>query len=113
MKPRDQILELKQRMSRSIIGQDAIIERLLIGLLANGNLLVEGLPGLPKTRGVKSLAKTLAAGLSRIQFTPDLLPSDITGTEIYHQNGGQAEVRFEQGAILNNLALPAAYNTAP
>ena len=79
MSARDQILDLKQRMGRSIIGQEAIIERLLIGLLANGNLLVEGLPGLAKTRAVKSLARNLEAGLSRIQFTPDLLPSDITG----------------------------------
>ena len=81
MGARETILDLKQRMGRSIIGQEQIIERLLIGLLANGNLLVEGLPGLAKTRAVKSLAKHLEAGLSRIQFTPDLLPSDITGTE--------------------------------
>jgi MoxR-like ATPase len=113
MKPRDQILDLKQRISRSIIGQDAIIERLLIGLLANGNLLVEGLPGLAKTRAVKSLAKNIDAGLSRIQFTPDLLPSDITGTEVYHQNGGRAEFRFEQGPIFNNLVLADEINRAP
>src|SRR5215813_11479734 len=114
MKPRDQILELKQRMSRSIIGQDAIIERLLIGLLANGNLLVEGLPGLAKTRAVKSLAKNLDAGLSRIQFTPDLLPSDITGSEIYYQaDGGKGEFKFQQGPIFNNLVLADEINRAP
>jgi MoxR-like ATPase len=110
---REQILDLKQRMGRSIIGQEAIIERLLIGLLANGNLLVEGLPGLAKTRAVKSLAKNLEAGLSRIQFTPDLLPSDITGTEVYHQDGGKAEFRFEQGPIFNNLILADEINRAP
>jgi MoxR-like ATPase len=110
---RDQILDLKQRMARSIIGQEAIIERLLIGLLANGNLLVEGLPGLAKTRAVKSLARNLDAGLSRIQFTPDLLPSDITGTEIYHQDGGKAEFRFEPGPIFNNLILADEINRAP
>jgi len=110
---RDQILDLRQRMARSIIGQEAIIERLLIGLLANGNLLVEGLPGLAKTRAVKSLAKNLDAGLSRIQFTPDLLPSDITGTEIYHQDGGKAEFRFEPGPIFNNLILADEINRAP
>jgi MoxR-like ATPase len=113
MKSRDQILDLKQRIGRSIIGQDAIIERLLIGLLANGNLLVEGLPGLAKTRAVKSLAKHLDAGLSRIQFTPDLLPSDITGTEVYHQDGGRSEFRFEQGPIFNNLILADEINRAP
>jgi len=113
MSARDQILDLKQRMARSIIGQEAIIERLLIGLLANGNLLVEGLPGLAKTRAVKSLAKNLEAGLSRIQFTPDLLPSDITGTEIYHQDGGKAEFRFEPGPIFNNLILADEINRAP
>jgi MoxR-like ATPase len=113
MDARAQILDLKQRMARSIIGQEAIIERLLIGLLANGNLLVEGLPGLAKTRAVKSLARNLEAGLSRIQFTPDLLPSDITGTEVYHQDGGKAEFRFEQGPIFNNLILADEINRAP
>ncbi|HEY5907124.1 MAG TPA: MoxR family ATPase [Vicinamibacteria bacterium] len=113
MTARDQILDLKQRMARSIVGQEAMIERLLIGLLANGNLLVEGLPGLAKTRAVKSLARNLDAGLSRIQFTPDLLPSDITGTEVYHQDAGQAEFRFEQGPIFNNLILADEINRAP
>ena len=75
----EQIVELKARMARSIIGQEDVIERLVIGLLANGNLLVEGLPGLAKTRAVKGLAKNLEAKFSRIQFTPDLLPSDVLG----------------------------------
>jgi len=113
MSARDRILDLKQRMARSIIGQEAIVERLLIGLLANGNLLVEGLPGLAKTRAVKSLARNLEAGLSRIQFTPDLLPSDITGTEVYHQDGGKSEFRFEPGPIFNNLILADEINRAP
>jgi MoxR-like ATPase len=113
MPAREQILDLKQRMGRSIIGQEAIIERLLIGLLANGNLLVEGLPGLAKTRAVKSLARNLDAGLSRIQFTPDLLPSDITGTEVYHQDGGKSEFRFEPGPIFSNLILADEINRAP
>jgi MoxR-like ATPase len=113
MSARPQILELKQRMGRSIIGQEAVIERLLIGLLANGNLLVEGLPGLAKTRAVKSLARNLDAGLSRIQFTPDLLPSDITGTEVYHQAEGKAAFRFEPGPIFNNLILADEINRAP
>jgi len=113
MTSRDAVLELKARISRSIIGQEHIVERLLIGLLANGNLLVEGLPGLAKTRAVKSLARHLDAGLSRIQFTPDLLPSDITGTEVYHQVDGRGEFRFEQGPIFNNLILADEINRAP
>ena len=113
MSARDQIQDLRTRMGRSIIGQEPIIERLLIGLLANGNLLVEGLPGLAKTRAVKSLAKNLEAGLSRIQFTPDLLPSDITGTEVYHQANGKGEFRFEQGPLFNNLILADEINRAP
>ncbi len=113
MTPRDAILDLKARMSQDIVGQEHILERLLIGLLANGNLLVEGLPGLAKTRAVKSLAKHLDAGLSRIQFTPDLLPSDVTGTEIYHQVDGKGEFRFQPGPIFNNLILADEINRAP
>ena len=105
MSARDQVVELEERISRDIIGQERIVERLLLGLLANGNLLVEGLPGLAKTRAVKSLARHLDAGLSRIQFTPDLLPSDVTGTEVYHQVDGRGEFRFEAGPIFNNLIL--------
>src|SRR5262249_60159832 len=113
MTPRDAILDLKARIGRSIIGQEQIIERLLIGLLANGHLLVEGLPGLAKTRAVKSLAKNLQAGLSRIQFTPDLLPADITGSEVYQQANGKAEFRFQPGPIFNNLILADEINRAP
>ena len=113
MTPREAILDLKARMSQDIVGQEHILERLLIGLLANGNLLVEGLPGLAKTRAVKSLAKHLDAGLSRIQFTPDLLPSDVTGTEIYHQIDGKGEFRFQPGPIFNNLILADEINRAP
>ena len=113
MSAHDSILELQQRMGQSIIGQEAIIERLLLGLLCNGNLLVEGLPGLAKTRAVKSLAKNLESDFSRIQFTPDLLPSDVTGTEVYHQAGGQAEFRFEAGPIFANIVLADEINRAP
>jgi MoxR-like ATPase len=113
MTTRDTILELKARIGQLIIGQEHIVERLLIGLLANGNLLVEGLPGLAKTRAIKSLAKNLEAGLSRIQFTPDLLPSDITGTEVYHQVDGKGEFRFSPGPIFNNLILADEINRAP
>ena len=82
MTARDDIIALGKRIGQSIIGQQTMIERLLLGLLANGHLLVEGLPGLAKTRAIKSLARNLDSNLSRVQFTPDLLPADITGSEI-------------------------------
>ena len=113
MTPREEIEELRARMGEAIIGQRDVIERLLIGLLANGNLLVEGLPGLAKTRAIKSLAKNLDCDFSRIQFTPDLLPSDVTGTEVYHQAEGGAEFRFEPGPIFANLVLADEINRAP
>ncbi|WP_415716862.1 AAA family ATPase [Roseibium sp.] len=110
---RAQIEELKSRMQQSIIGQEDVIDRLIIGLLANGNLLVEGLPGLAKTRAIKAMAKNLEADFSRIQFTPDLLPSDVTGTEVYHQAGGSGTFRFEQGPIFANIVLADEINRAP
>jgi MoxR-like ATPase len=113
MNAHDQIIELKARMGQAIIGQEAVVERLIIGLLANGNLLVEGLPGLAKTRAIKALAKNLEADFSRIQFTPDLLPSDVTGTEIYHQVDGRGEFRFDPGPIFANIVLADEINRAP
>ncbi|MEN8139993.1 MAG: AAA family ATPase [Thermodesulfobacteriota bacterium] len=107
------INELKTRMGQDIIGQEKVVERLLVGLLANGNLLLEGLPGLAKTRAVKSLATHLDAGLSRIQFTPDLLPSDITGTEVFHTSGGKDLLQFQPGPIFSNLVLADEINRAP
>ena len=109
----DAILDLKSRMAQDIVGQEDMVERLIIGLLANGNLLVEGLPGLAKTRAVKSLARHLDADLSRVQFTPDLLPSDVTGTEVYHQADGKAEFRFDPGPIFANIVLADEINRAP
>jgi MoxR-like ATPase len=100
-------------VSESIIGQERVIGRLVIGLLANGNLLVEGLPGLAKTRAVKALAAGLEADFSRIQFTPDLLPSDITGTEVYLQREGAGEFRFEPGPLFANIVLGDEINRAP
>ncbi len=107
------IVALGQRIGQSIIGQDAMVERLLLGLLANGHLLVEGLPGLAKTRAIKSLAKNLQSELSRVQFTPDLLPADITGSEIYFSEGGKGEFKFQQGPIFANLILADEINRAP
>ena len=113
MSIRDDILALGKRMGQSIIGQEAMIERLLLGLLANGHLLVEGLPGLAKTRAIKALAKNLEAELSRIQFTPDLLPADITGSDMYYSEGGKGEFKFQQGPVFANLILADEINRAP
>jgi MoxR-like ATPase len=113
MNTREQILQLKQHMGESIIGQEQVIERLLLKLLANGNLLLEGLPGLAKTRAVKSLARNLESEFRRIQFTPDLLPSDVTGTEIYYDEGGKGSFQFQPGPIFGNLVLADEINRAP
>jgi MoxR-like ATPase len=110
---RDDVIALQKRMAQSIIGQEAMVERLILGILANGHLLVEGLPGLAKTRAIKSLAKNLDAQLSRIQFTPDLLPSDITGSDIYYSEGGKGEFKFQAGPIFANLILADEINRAP
>jgi len=103
---------LKERMSASIIGQEKLIDRLILVLLANGNLLLEGMPGLAKTRAIKSLAKELDCDLSRIQFTPDLLPSDVTGTEIYQPESEEKFV-FQKGPIFSNLVLADEINRSP
>lgn len=108
-----QIKQLQTQMAASIIGQQAVIERLLIGILANGNLLVEGLPGLAKTRAIKSLAKNIDSQFSRIQFTPDLLPSDITGSEVYFQTDSGGEFKFDPGPIFANIVLADEINRAP
>ena len=109
----DTLLTLKARMAESIIGQERVVERLLIALLANGNVLIEGLPGLAKTRAVKSLARNLQADYSRIQFTPDLLPSDITGTEVLHRGSDGNTFRFDPGPIFANIVLADEVNRAP
>jgi len=113
MTAHDQILDLKTRMQQSIIGQEDVIDRLLIGLLADGNLLIEGLPGLAKTRAVKSLAKNIAADFGRIQFTPDLLPADVTGTEMYFSEDGKGTFKFQPGPIFGNIILADEINRAP
>jgi len=109
----DQIQDLRQRMSQSIIGQEHAVERLILTLLCNGNVLVEGLPGLAKTRAVKSLAKNLESDFSRIQFTPDLLPSDITGSEMYLGENAKERFEFQPGPIFANIVLADEVNRAP
>ncbi|CAM5187274.1 AAA family ATPase [Bosea thiooxidans] len=108
--PRDAIRELQQRMNADIIGQERVVERIVIALLANGNVLLEGLPGLAKTRAIKSLSKNLQSDFSRIQFTPDLLPSDVTGGEILRADG---QFEFRKGPVFGNLVLADEINRAP
>ena len=112
MTPFEAVAQLKKQMSKSIIGQDELIEKILLVLLADGNVLLESLPGLAKTRTIKALAKNLECGLSRIQFTPDLLPTDITGTEIYVPDEKEKFV-FQKGPIFSNLILADEINRAP
>jgi MoxR-like ATPase len=112
MTPFESITVLKEQMSRSIIGQQQLIDRIILVLLADGNMLLEGLPGLAKTRAINALSKNLDCGLSRIQFTPDLLPSDITGTEIYLPSEKEKFV-FQKGPIFSNLILADEINRAP
>jgi len=112
MTPFKAISKLKVQMSKSIIGQENLIDRIILVLLADGNMLLEGLPGLAKTRAIKSLSKNLDCGLSRIQFTPDLLPSDITGTEIYIPDEEEKFI-FQKGPIFSNLILADEINRAP
>jgi MoxR-like ATPase len=100
-------------MEAAIVGQRDVIRQMIVGLLANGHLLLESLPGLAKTRAVKSLAKNLDATMRRIQFTPDLLPSDITGGEVLHQENGQNVFKFEPGPIFGNIILGDEINRAP
>jgi len=102
---------LTMEMNKVIIGQKQMIERLLIGLLSNGHILLEGVPGLAKTLAIKSLANTIHAKFSRIQFTPDLLPADLIGTLIYSQK--KEEFRVRKGPIFANFILADEINRSP
>jgi len=108
---RAEFAALRARLANSILGQAALIDRLLIALLADGHLLVEGAPGLAKTTAVKALAAGIEGDFHRIQFTPDLLPADLTGTEIYRPQDGS--FRFDRGPIFHNLLLADEVNRAP
>jgi MoxR-like ATPase len=102
---------LRRQVEAQILGQTELVERLLIALLADGHLLVEGAPGLAKTRAVKALASGLEGDFHRIQFTPDLLPADLTGTEVYRPQDGS--FRFDRGPVFHNLLLADEVNRAP
>ncbi len=107
--------KLRDYISGHIIGQDKLINRLMIALLADGHLLVEGAPGLAKTRAIRVLSEGLAGSFQRIQFTPDLLPSDITGTEIFQSQAKspQKSFSFQKGPLFHNLILADEINRAP
>lgn len=111
MTPRDSILQIAESMNAAIIGQQDVVERMLIALLADGHVLMEGLPGVAKTRSIKTLSKLIQSDFSRVQFTPDLLPSDVTGSDIYREQTGNFD--FQQGPIFGNLILADEINRAP
>ncbi|MCK5647764.1 MAG: MoxR family ATPase [Gammaproteobacteria bacterium] len=106
-----QITHAKNCLSRKIIGQEALVNKLFIALLADGHLLVEGAPGLAKTRAIKELGDLIEADFHRVQFTPDLLPADLTGTEIYRPQDGS--FHFQKGPLFHNLLLADEINRAP
>ncbi len=103
--------QLKSYISEQIIGQEVLVERMLIALLADGHMLVEGAPGLAKTRAINVLSKGIEADFHRVQFTPDLLPADLTGTEIYRPQQGSFE--FQKGPLFHNLVLADEINRSP
>jgi len=107
----NKINDIKQEVKKIIVGQEELIDSLLVGLIANGHILVEGVPGLAKTTAINAIAKALGVEFKRIQFTPDLLPSDVTGTEIYNPKTGEFSVK--QGPIFTNLLLADEINRAP
>ncbi len=111
MQQQEKILELRRALEAVIVGQTGLLDRLVVGLLAGGHILVEGLPGLAKTTAVKTLAAGIHARFQRIQFTPDLLPGDLTGTDIYRpQEGG---FHFAEGPLFNEIILADEINRAP
>jgi len=109
--PQESFQELSRELQTCIIGQDELVEHLLIALLADGHLLVEGAPGLAKTTAIKELASRIEGDFHRLQFTPDLLPGDLTGTDIYRPQSGAFE--FQHGPIFHNLILADEINRAP
>lgn len=111
MSAKTDIQQLKAYISEHIIGQEVLVNRLLIALLADGHLLVEGAPGLAKTRAIKVLGDGIDCNFHRVQFTPDLLPADLTGTEIYRPQDGSFV--FQQGPLFHNLVLADEINRAP
>jgi len=107
----DKITEIKREIGKIIVGQEDLVDSLLIGLISGGHILVEGVPGLAKTTAINALSKSLGLEFNRIQFTPDLLPSDVVGTEVYNQKEANFAVR--KGPVFTNLLLADEINRAP
>lgn len=105
------LVRLREAIQAKIIGQAGLVEHLLVGMVSGGHMLIEGMPGLAKTTAVKALADAIHADFRRVQFTPDLLPSDITGTEIFTQETGK--FTFREGPLFNNIILADEINRAP
>lgn len=108
---REQLAPFYEQVRRVIVGQDRLIDRLLIGLLTDGHLLIEGAPGLAKTLAVRTMASALKLQFRRVQFTPDLLPADLIGTQVYHPNSGEFSVKH--GPIFGSVVLADEINRAP
>ena len=108
----EQILHCEEEIGKSIIGQKAIIRQMIIAILTDGNVLLEGVPGVGKTQMVKAIAKSMNLAFSRIQFTPDLMPADVTGTNLIVKEDGQNKFQFEAGPIFSNIVLADEINRA-
>ena len=111
MNARADFQSLHDHISRQVLGQNHLVDRLLVALLADGHLVVEGAPGLAKTRAVKVLSEAIEGDFHRIQFTPDLLPADLTGTDVYHPESGS--FAFQPGPLFNNVLLADEINRSP
>ncbi len=110
---RDDVIALLNAIESQVVGQQTVIRSLILGLLCSGHVLLEGLPGTAKTRSVKALANALSISFGRIQFTPDLLPSDVTGTEVLQETEGKSSLHFQPGPVFNQIVLADEINRAP
>ena len=107
----EKVVEIKEEMAKVIVGQENMIELMIVAMLADGHVLLEGVPGIAKTLSAKVLAKLISTNFSRIQFTPDLMPSDVTGTTVF--NAGNSKFEFNPGPIFSNIVLIDEINRAP
>ncbi|WP_165314168.1 AAA family ATPase [Vibrio ziniensis] len=107
------VVKLLNYLDSQVVGQHSVVKGILLGLLSSGHVLLEGLPGTAKTRSVKALANALTISFGRIQFTPDLLPSDVTGTEVLQESEGKSSLHFQPGPVFNQIVLADEINRAP
>ncbi|MFV0448384.1 MAG: AAA family ATPase [Vibrio sp.] len=107
------VVNLLNYLDSQVVGQHSVVKGILLGLLSSGHVLLEGLPGTAKTRSVKALANALTISFGRIQFTPDLLPSDVTGTEVLQESEGKSSLHFQPGPVFNQIVLADEINRAP